>query len=53
MSLYNEEQQDYMAYLARPKPEDKAPCGWYRVEECREGRSCCGGCPNAVWKKKL
>lgn len=32
--MYNEDQLDYMSYLATIPPEKKCWCGWYPLGEC-------------------
>ena len=34
MSMFNEEQQDHMKYLASLPKEKKCDCGWYERGEC-------------------
>ncbi|MCL5265166.1 MAG: hypothetical protein M1343_08255 [Chloroflexi bacterium] len=34
MSYFNEDQQEYMRYLATLKPEEKCACGWGKKGQC-------------------
>jgi len=34
MSYFNADQEAYMEYLSKLKPEEKCKCGWYLVNEC-------------------
>jgi hypothetical protein len=35
MSLFNDDQQDYMSYLSRLPDREKCWCGWYLLHECQ------------------
>ena len=37
MSYFNRDQEAYMDYLAKLRPEEKCYCGWYLLGECRNG----------------
>jgi hypothetical protein len=37
MSYFNEEQQDYMRYLATVPRDQKCVCGWHPREDCEGG----------------
>lgn len=40
MSMFNDDQRDYMRSLATIPPEHRCWCGWYKLGECY------GGCNN-------
>ena len=41
--MFNEDQRDYMAYLARLPREKRCECGWYLKDECRNDHCCVDG----------
>lgn len=63
MSLFNEEQQSYMAYLASRPAEKRCYCGWYdagKCPNCPPHLTCadklarqCPHCHNSPWADDL
>jgi hypothetical protein len=51
-SPFNEEQQDYMRYLASLPREARCPCGWYVREDC-DKRPLNPGCADSRAKAGL
>jgi len=51
MSYFNEDQEDYMAYLARIPREQRCQCGWYLKDECMNAHCCEDGRRNVANKR--